>query len=268
MIRTTLLLLLLSLGITGFCSTPIDSLKAKISRIEKVDQKRIDSLQKELHFYKVKEGFYSDAFSSQGTLYSALMGIISTLIVAIGISFIITRINKVKADLEEKLADNIEKNKELEFNIAVSYTHFLLYQAAASREKTVDYLKHNERVSGLIEAMTGVKHFCTAYAVSDELLNNHIEQKLKIEHIDKEVKSLINKAKAACAGLSKSFKDQDNSVVTNRKRYASRLSNTITDSDLDDLVCKYNTSEVRQSFYNFKSELALLIEEFNKDLNK
>jgi hypothetical protein len=84
------------------------------------------------------------------------------------------------------------------------------------------------------------------------------------EKIDLEVKALVNRAKAGCVNLRGRVANNEEIIVTNSRSYSSRLSEIISDKKLDDSIAKHTSAITRQSFYNFKTELSVLVKEIKE----
>jgi hypothetical protein len=273
-------ILLLFISNASYCNSPKDSLtiqlkqleknyaqkqdsinKVHINRLDSTFKRREDSLRKEILIYKLKDSFYSDKYAGLATIFSTVMAIIATVITGLGVAFVIERINKTKSELEAKLADTIAKTKDLENNLTASYLNFILYQAKISAEKTIDLLQKKEMVSAIEEAISGIKHYCKAFSLSQDLSEPRIDGNVMQQRIDSEVKSLINRAKSSCTNLRTRVNNNEKLITTNWKSYSSRLKEINNDVDLDDLIAKNTSASVRESFYYFKSELSLLLVE-------
>jgi hypothetical protein len=137
MTRISLLLLIFLLaGLKSYSKTPIDTLKLQVNQLNTDYQRRTDSLERELQYYKVKEDYFSAAVDRQGThfefLLSSLLAIIGFVITIGGffsLRFIERKINKVQLEWKK----NIEHQESINSTILSSTRNLkkeLYYQLA------------------------------------------------------------------------------------------------------------------------------------------
>ncbi|MCK8492902.1 hypothetical protein M0L20_13625 [Spirosoma sp. RP8] len=106
-------LLVILLNNIGLSKNPTDSLKIRMNNIETIYQKRTDSLQKELQFYKIKEDYYSDAMSDQANRFSLLVGGLLALAGLLSWGVIKYEVVTLRKEVEEILTEQMSINDGL-----------------------------------------------------------------------------------------------------------------------------------------------------------
>lgn len=236
----------------SIASTPVDSLKYQIKQIENRYKADNDSLQRELLSYKVKEDFYSDAFSAQGTLYSALMAIIATIIVAIGLGFINTKINNVQATLQDQISRLITDTELLHGSNKINFATSIIglgHHAHIEAEKSFN---ENRYASTIVSGFHALFHYSTAFSLNTEALSQE-----ESNEVISEILSLC----AACTTLLSTMIETSDREIEQIYNYKKDLIKIVRDTKLDDLVMQSVTGIVRANYFTIKTELASVLKQ-------
>ncbi|NID13777.1 hypothetical protein [Fibrivirga algicola] len=96
---------------------PVDSVKLRLTQLEKVYQRRTDSLQRELLYYKAKEDHFANAVSDQANFFLAVFGgtltLLGILAVFINLGYFRSQFDAIRADYTKRVSDNIKQLEDL-----------------------------------------------------------------------------------------------------------------------------------------------------------
>ena len=184
MARLLLLIMMMSLSVC-YGQTLTDSLKIKMRQSESIYQKRTDSLQRELQFYKIKEDYFVSALDRQGShfefLLSSLIGFIAILIALgsfVSFKFFENKINSVKTELNKDIltqATDIQRVKEQVNDVKAEFYYQLGIIINRQYGSVSNDMLNESRLSGFLNS---INNLIEAYIHSDGETKNVFKRDL------------------------------------------------------------------------------------------
>jgi hypothetical protein len=134
-----------------------------MKKVENNVQSKIDSLQKELLYYQVKEDYYSDALVMQTSIFIVIITIGLTILSLLSWKYFKFKLNEIKEDVITKVRDQNNKIDKINEDINLSFREVYGTAGNLYAQLGKDYIEKNRLFFAITLLLWSGLDYCKAY---------------------------------------------------------------------------------------------------------